>query len=116
MKLDSLHNFRRGLVVQDQIFDSTHQLCCISRRGPEDLMSLLIEQFPAYRGRIEAAVTRTRGVDFGQVKLRAPLPRPANIVCMAVNYDDGLISAPHTNAFHKATAAMIGPSDMKVSH
>jgi len=59
-------------------------------------------------------VVRTRGVDLGQVKLRAPLPRPANIVCMAVNYDDGLISSSHTNAFHKASSAIIGPNDTMV--
>ncbi len=114
MKLAYFDNFRLGVVFQDQIFDITEELSDLSRRGPEDLMSLLIEQFPAYRGRIEAAVARTRGVDLGQVKLRAPLPRPANIVCMAVNYDDGLISSPHTNAFHKASSAIIGPSDTMV--
>src|SRR6266446_2261828 len=114
MKLAYFDNFRLGVVFQDQIFDITEELSDLSRRGPEDLMSLLIEQFPAYRGRIEAAVARTRGVDLGQVKLRAPLPRPANIVCMAVNYDDGLISSPHTNAFHKASSAIIGPGDTMV--
>jgi 2-keto-4-pentenoate hydratase/2-oxohepta-3-ene-1,7-dioic acid hydratase in catechol pathway len=114
MKLAYFDNFRLGVVFQDQVFDITEELRDLSRRGPEDLMSLLIEHFAVYRGRIEAAVARTRGLDLGNVKLRAPLPRPANIVCMAVNYDDGLISSPHTNAFHKASSAIIGPSDTMV--
>jgi 2-keto-4-pentenoate hydratase/2-oxohepta-3-ene-1,7-dioic acid hydratase in catechol pathway len=102
------------VVFQNQVFDIAAELRDLSRRGPEDLMSLLIEHFAAYRDRIEAAVARTRGLDLGQVKLRAPLPRPANIVCMAVNYDDGLISSLHTNAFHKASSAIIGPGDAMV--
>src|SRR5258707_6116713 len=101
MKLAYFDNFRLGVVFQDQIFDLTEELSDLSRRGPEDLMSLLIEQFAAYRGRIEAAVARTRGVDLGQVKLRAPRPRAANIGFMAVNYDDWPISCPHTNTLHK---------------
>jgi 2-keto-4-pentenoate hydratase/2-oxohepta-3-ene-1,7-dioic acid hydratase in catechol pathway len=114
MKLAYFDDFRLGVVFQNQVFDITEELRDLSRRGPEDLMSLLIEQFAAYRGRLEAAVARTRGVDLSQVKLRAPLPRPANIVCMAVNYDDGLISSSHTNAFHKASSAIIGPGDTMV--
>ena len=68
-------------------------------------MALLIEQFSSYRGRLEAAVARTRGMDLDQVKLRPPLPRPANIVCMAVNYDDGLISS---RAYERLPQSIIG--------
>jgi 2-keto-4-pentenoate hydratase/2-oxohepta-3-ene-1,7-dioic acid hydratase in catechol pathway len=114
MKLAYFDKFRLGVIVQDQIFDVTDELSDLSRRGPEDLMALLIEQFSSYRGRLEAAVARTGGVDLRRVKLRPPLPRPANIVCMAVNYDDGLISSSHTNAFHKASSAIIGPGDTMV--
>src|SRR5258708_36928842 len=106
MKLAYFDNFRLGVVFQDQIFDITEELSDLSRRGPEDLMSLLIEQFAAYRGRIEAAVARTRGGGLGQGKLRAPLPRPANSVCVAGNYDDGLVSSPHTHPFHKTSSAV----------
>ena len=114
MKLAYFDEFRLGVIVQNQIFDVTDELSDLSRRGPEDLMALLIEQFSSYRGRLEAAVAQTRGMDLDQVKLRPPLPRPANIVCMAVNYDDGLIVSPHTNAFHKASSAIIGPGDTMV--
>jgi 2-keto-4-pentenoate hydratase/2-oxohepta-3-ene-1,7-dioic acid hydratase in catechol pathway len=114
MKLVYFDDFRLGVVFQNQVFDITEELRDLSRRGPEDLMSLLIEHFAVYRGRIDAAVAQTRGLDLGQVRLQAPLPRPANIVCMAVNYDDGLISSSHTNAFHKASSAIIGPDGTMV--
>jgi 2-keto-4-pentenoate hydratase/2-oxohepta-3-ene-1,7-dioic acid hydratase in catechol pathway len=114
MKLAFFDEFRLGVVVQNQIFDITEELRDVPRRGPEDLMPLLIERFADYHGRIEAVVARTPGVDLSQVRLRAPLPKPANIVCMAVNYDDGLVPSSHTNAFHKTPSAIIGPGDTMV--
>jgi hypothetical protein len=45
MKLAYFDNFRLGVVFQDQVFDITEELRDLSRRGPEDLMSLLIEHF-----------------------------------------------------------------------
>ena len=48
--------------------------------------------------------------------MRAPLPKPGNIVCMAMNYmEDGTRSAPAPlNAFHKAPTAVIGDGDTMV--
>jgi 2-keto-4-pentenoate hydratase/2-oxohepta-3-ene-1,7-dioic acid hydratase in catechol pathway len=43
-----------------------------------------------------------------------PLPKPHTIVCMAVNYDDGLIKSPHVNAFHKSPSALIGHDETMV--
>jgi 2-keto-4-pentenoate hydratase/2-oxohepta-3-ene-1,7-dioic acid hydratase in catechol pathway len=50
------------------------------------------------------------------VRVRPPLPKPGNIVCMAVNYmEDGTLSKPAPiNAFHKAANAIIGPNDTMV--
>jgi len=47
------------------------------------------------------------------VRLRPPLRRPGNIVCMAVNHmEDGTRAAPASlNAFHKAPGAIIGDGD-----
>ena len=50
------------------------------------------------------------------VKLRPPVPKPGNIVCMAVNYmEDGTLpEKPAINAFHKAATAVIGDGDTMV--
>ena len=50
------------------------------------------------------------------VSLRPPLPKPGNIVCMAVNYMENgtLKEAAPINAFHKAPGAIIGPGDAMV--
>ena len=50
------------------------------------------------------------------VKIRPPLPKPATIDCMAVNYmEDGTRSAPAPiNAFHKCPSAIVGDGDTMV--
>jgi 2-keto-4-pentenoate hydratase/2-oxohepta-3-ene-1,7-dioic acid hydratase in catechol pathway len=50
------------------------------------------------------------------VRLRPPLPKPTNIVAMAVNYmEDGTRSEPAPiNAFHKSPSAIIGPGETMV--
>ena len=50
------------------------------------------------------------------VRLRPPLPKPGNIVCMAVNYmEDGTRREPAPiNAFHKSPGAVIGDGDTMV--
>src|SRR5258708_24910425 len=98
MNLAFFDDFRLGVVVQNQIFDITEELRDVPRRGPEDLMPLLIERFADYRGRIEAVVARTPGVDLSQVRPPAPLPNPANIVCLAAHPADALVPSSHTNA------------------
>ena len=50
------------------------------------------------------------------VRLRPPLPRPGNIVCMALNYFDGKIGpepAP-IDAFMKSAGSIIGPDDTMI--
>jgi len=55
-------------------------------------------------------------VPLDRVKVRPPLPKPANIVCMAVNYmEDGTRSEPAPiNAFLKSPSAIIGHGDTMV--
>jgi 2-keto-4-pentenoate hydratase/2-oxohepta-3-ene-1,7-dioic acid hydratase in catechol pathway len=50
------------------------------------------------------------------VKIRPPLPKPTNVVCMAVNYmEDGTRSEPAPiNAFLKSPSAIIGDGDTMV--
>jgi 2-keto-4-pentenoate hydratase/2-oxohepta-3-ene-1,7-dioic acid hydratase in catechol pathway len=84
--------------------------------GPHDLISGLIERFADYRGRLEEAASRGSGVPVARVRVRPPLPKPYNIVAMAVNYmEDGTRSEPAPiNAFHKSPSSIIGPGDTMV--
>jgi 2-keto-4-pentenoate hydratase/2-oxohepta-3-ene-1,7-dioic acid hydratase in catechol pathway len=78
-------------------------------------MSSLIARFSDYRGKLEAA-SAGAGVPVSSVRIRPPVPKPGNIVCMAVNYMENgtLPKKPQINAFHKASSAIIGPGDTMV--
>ncbi|HEX2941664.1 MAG TPA: fumarylacetoacetate hydrolase family protein [Rhodopila sp.] len=115
MKLAFFDDFRLGIVRGDVIHDVSSVVQDIPHVGPGDLINGLIARFDAYRGRLDAAAAGG-GKALAQVRLRPPLPRPGNIVCMAVNYlEDGTLAKPAPiNAFHKAASAIIGPDDTMV--
>jgi 2-keto-4-pentenoate hydratase/2-oxohepta-3-ene-1,7-dioic acid hydratase in catechol pathway len=116
MKLVYFNDYRMGVLRGDSVVDVSAAVADIPHTGPGDLMSGLIARFDAYRAKLEAAATTGPGVALGSVRLRAPLPKPGNIVCMAVNYMENgtLKEAAPINAFHKAPTAIIGPGDTMV--
>jgi 2-keto-4-pentenoate hydratase/2-oxohepta-3-ene-1,7-dioic acid hydratase in catechol pathway len=116
MKLLYFDDFKLGVLKGDAVVDVSETVRDIPHTGPHNLINGLIERFSDYRGRLEEAVNRGQGVPVSQVRIRPPLPKPYNIVCMAVNYmEDGTRSEPAPiNAFHKSPNAVIGDSDTMV--
>jgi len=117
MKLCFFNDFRLGVLKgTDVVCDVTSVVAGVPHTGPHDLISNLIARFDAYRQRLAAAAADGPGIPLAGVTLRPPLPKPGNIVCMAVNYmEDGTRSAPAPlNAFHKAPTAIIGQGDTMV--
>ena len=119
MRLVYFNDFRLGVLtgpLGDQVVDVTGAVADIPHTGPHDLINGLIERFADYRARLEEAASRGPGMAASQVRLRPPLPKPTNIVCMAVNYmEDGTRDEPAPiNAFHKSPGAVIGPGDAMV--
>ncbi|MCH7625580.1 MAG: fumarylacetoacetate hydrolase family protein, partial [Chloroflexi bacterium] len=82
----------------------------------QDLLGKLIERFPAHKGRLEQIATEGNGVPISTVRLRSPVPKPHNIVAMAVNYmEDGTRAEPAPiNAFMKSANSVIGDGDTMV--
>ncbi len=115
MKLAFFNDFRLGIVIGDGIVDVS-AVAEVPHTGPGNHISNQIGDFARYRTRLEAAAARGTAVPLADVTLRPPLPRPANIVCMAVNYmEDGTKTEPAPiNAFQKASTAIIGPGDRMV--
>ncbi|MBS0643897.1 MAG: fumarylacetoacetate hydrolase family protein [Proteobacteria bacterium] len=115
MKLAFFDDFKLGVVKGDAIHDVTSAVRDIPHVGPGDLISSVIARWSDCKGRIESAATGS-GTPLANVRLRPPLPRPGNIVCMAVNYmENGTLAKPAPiNAFHKAANAIIGPGDTMV--
>lgn len=115
MKLAFFDDFKLGVVVGDGIVDVTEAVKSIPHLTPADLINGLIARFDEFRPALEAAAKGT-AKPLASVKLRPPLPKPGNIVCMAVNYmEDGTRTEPAPiNGFHKAPTAVIGPEDSMV--
>ncbi len=116
MKLLFFDDFKLGVLKGDLVVDVSSVVTDIPRLGPHDVIKGLIERFADYRRPLDEAVSRGQGVPVSQVRIRPPLPKPANIDCMAVNYmEDGTRSEPAPiNAFHKSPSAIIGQNDTMV--
>ena len=116
MKLLLFDDFRLGVLRGDQVVDVSDVVKDVPHTGPGDLMSGLIARFADYRKKIEEAAGRGKPVSVSGVRIRPPLPKPTNIVCMAVNYmEDGTRSEPAPiNAFMKSPGAVIGHGDTMV--
>jgi 2-keto-4-pentenoate hydratase/2-oxohepta-3-ene-1,7-dioic acid hydratase in catechol pathway len=116
MKLLFFDGFKLGVLNGDQVVDVSDAVKDIPRIGPQDVINGVITRWAEYRGKLEQAAKAGRGVPVRSVKIRPPLPKPTNIVAMAVNYmEDGTRSEPAPiNAFHKSPNAIIGDGDTMV--
>ncbi|MDP8924141.1 MAG: fumarylacetoacetate hydrolase family protein [Chloroflexota bacterium] len=116
MKLLFFDDFKLGALKGDAVVDVSDVVRDIPRLEPQDLIAGLIERWDQYKGRLQDAVERGQGVPVGSVRIRPPLPRPNNIVCMAVNYmENGTRAEPAPiNAFQKSPNAVIGDGDTMV--
>jgi 2-keto-4-pentenoate hydratase/2-oxohepta-3-ene-1,7-dioic acid hydratase in catechol pathway len=113
VKLLFFDDFKLGVLKDEAVIDVTSVVTDIPHTGPHNLISGLIERFADYRRRLEDAAARGTGVPVSRVRIRPPLPKPGNIVAMAVNYmEDGTRTEPAPiNAFHKSPNAIIGNDD-----
>ena len=116
MKLLFFDEFKLGILKEDGVIDVTSLVRDIPHTGPPNLISGLIERFADYRGPFTEAAERGKGIPVRQVRIRSPLPKPYNIVAMAVNYlEEGARAVPGPiNAFHKSPNSVIGNGDTMV--
>ncbi len=116
MKLLFFDEFKLGILKGDAVIDVTSLVRDIPHTGAHNLISGLIERFDDYRDPLNKAAEQGRGVPIRQVKIQPPLPKPYNIVAMAVNYlEEGARAVPGPiNAFHKSPHSIIGDGDTMV--
>ena len=116
MKILFFDDWKLGVLGRQGVVDVSDVVRDVPHTGPHNLISGVIERFGAYRSKLEAAVQRGSGLALERVRIRPPLPKPANVVAMAVNYmEDGTRSEPAPiNAFMKSPSAIIGPGDTMV--
>src|SRR6267378_2564752 len=116
MKIVFFDEFKLGVLKGDSVVDVSRVVQDIPHLGPQDIIRGVIERWGEFRPRLEAAAAQERGVPPDRVRIRPPLPKPTNIVCMAVNYmEDGTRTEPAPiNAFMKSPGAVIGPNETMV--
>ena len=116
MKLVFFDDFKLGVVKGDAVVDMSNAVSGIEHTSAQDLIGKLIENFSQYRALLQEAVDGGSGIPLNQVRLRSPLPKPPNIICMAVNYmEDGTRDEPAPiNAFQKSPNAVIGNGDTMI--
>ncbi len=116
MKICFFNDYRLGIVKGDTVVDVTEAVNDIPHTGPHNLISGLIERWGDYKKKVEDAANSGKGLPVSSVKFRAPVPRPSNIDCMAVNYmEDGTRKEPAPiNAFMKSSNGVIGDGDTMV--
>ena len=116
MKLAFFDDFKLGIIKDGNVVDAGQAVTGINHTSPQDLINQVIENFSQHRAALQQAADSNLGVPLLQVRLRPPLPKPGNIVAMAVNYmEDGTRDAPAPiNAFHKSPNSVIGPGDTMI--
>jgi 2-keto-4-pentenoate hydratase/2-oxohepta-3-ene-1,7-dioic acid hydratase in catechol pathway len=116
VKLAFFDQFSLGIVRDDLIFDVSAVTAGIPRIHPHDGLRAVIEDWEQWRPRLESAADEGRGVPLEAVAVRQPVPRPASIDCMAVNYlENGTLpQRPTISAFQKNVNSVIGPGGTMV--
>jgi 2-keto-4-pentenoate hydratase/2-oxohepta-3-ene-1,7-dioic acid hydratase in catechol pathway len=116
MKLAFFDDYKLGVVVGDKIVDVSSATKGIKALGPQDVIRGVIEQWSTYKDKLAKAAKKGKAKPLAKAKLRPPLPKPENIICMAVNYMvDGTQPEPAPiNAFMKSPSAVIGDGGVMV--
>ena len=116
MKLAFYDDFKLGVVKDDTVVDVSEAVSGIEHTSPQDLINQVIENFAQHKSALQQAADSGQGKPVSTVRLRSPLPKPSNIICMAVNYmEDGTRDEPAPiNAFQKSPNAVIGNGDTMV--
>ena len=79
---------------------------------PQATMVNLIDGFERLRPALEKRAQEGEAIPLGDVRLRAPLPRPGKILACIANYwEHGALEARPLNMFLKNPDAVIGPGD-----
>ncbi len=116
MKLLFFNDFRPGALKGDKIIDLSDFAKKIPNTDPQGLICQVIESFDRYREELQHIIDGSHGIPAEEVSIRPPLPRPANIDCMAVNYmeNGSLAEIPPFNAFQKSPGSIIGNGDIMI--
>jgi 2-keto-4-pentenoate hydratase/2-oxohepta-3-ene-1,7-dioic acid hydratase in catechol pathway len=116
MKLLFFDDYKLGVLKGNDVVDVSGVVADIPHLQSQDLIKGLIERWDSYKGKLESAVASGSGKPLSSVRIRAPLPKPATVACMAVNYlENHTMPEPAPiNAFLKSGHCVVGDGDTMV--
>ena len=106
-------DFKLGVLKNGTVVDVSALTNGLTYYSPQEMMNQIIQNFDSLQGEIENLADASQGVPISDVRLRAPLPKPTRLVCMAGNYmESGTRSDPGPiAAFNKSNNSVIGNED-----
>ena len=113
MKLTFVDDFQLAAILNDGVVDLSVAVTDLKILPPQQLINQVIAQWQSYKVTFEKLILSATPKPLSAVRLRAPLPKPVSIVCMAVNYmENGLLKKkPAAQAFFKNSHSVIGHND-----
>ena len=112
MKLTFFNDYQLGVITEDGVVDISDALSGISYHTPQELIRMVIEDFDNLRPAIADAAENGAATALDSVSLKAPLPRPGQLVCLAGNYiEPDSPSRGEFNAFLKSPTGIIAAKD-----
>ena len=114
MKLVLYNDHLPGVIKGDDRVVGIAGQVPMGRTGQETMVNI-IENWDTLKPRIESFVASNDGVPLSSVRLRAPVPKPGKIMCMAANYREGTDKPPlPINGFLVSPDAILDPSGTTV--
>lgn len=108
MKLAFFDDYHLGVITENEIVDISDALKDITYHTPQHLIQTVIEDYDNLRSSITDTVENGDPISLDNVNLKAPLPRPGQLVCMAGNYiEPDSPSRGDFNAFLKSPTGII---------
>ena len=92
MRIVLFDDHKPGLLKGDNVVDISSQ-APMGRTGQETLVNI-IESWDSLKPRLESYLAANDGVPAASVQLRAPVPKPGKIMCMAANYRENTDKPP----------------------
>ena len=86
MKLAFFNDYRLGVITDNKIVDINDALKDITSHTPQELVQMVIEDYDNLQSSITDTAENGDPISLDAVTLKAPLPRPGQLVCMAGNY------------------------------
>ena len=108
MKFAFFDDYRLGVITENEIIDISDTLKDITYHSPQHLIQTVIEDYDNVRSSIADGADNGDPIALDTVSLKAPLPRPGQLVCMAGNYiEPDSPSRGDFNAFLKSPTGII---------